>query len=63
MLFEEAVAIEKSMLFRENIHFHEVSKDSYLAALSITHSDHIGINDALACVLMKKNRDHENLLL
>jgi predicted nucleic acid-binding protein len=51
---EEALAIEQSLLFRENIHFHEVSKDDYLTALSIAQQDPVGINDAVAYVLMNK---------
>lgn len=51
---EEALAIEQSLLFRENIQFHEVSKEDYLTALSIAQQDPVGINDALAYVLMKK---------
>ena len=54
MALEEALVIEKGLLFRENIHFYEVSKDDYVSALSIVEQYHPGVNDALSYVLMKK---------
>jgi hypothetical protein len=55
MALEEALVIEKGLLFRENIHFYEVSKVDYVSALSIMEQYHLGVNDALAYVLMRKN--------
>jgi len=54
MLLEQAYLIEKSLLFRENIQYIEVCKDDYLSALSVTGQYRLGINDALAYVLMKR---------
>jgi predicted nucleic acid-binding protein len=51
---EEAILIEKGLLFRENILICEVSKDDYLNAISVTEDQKVGVNDALAYVLMKK---------
>jgi uncharacterized protein len=50
----EAILIEKGLLFRENILICEVSKDDYLKAISVTEDQKVGVNDALAYVLMKK---------
>jgi hypothetical protein len=50
----EALSIEKGLLFRENILVCEVSKDDYLKAISVTEDQKVGVNDALAYVLMKK---------
>ena len=52
--FEEALLIERGLLFRENILIHEVSAEDYVKALSINQDHQIGINDALAYVLMKE---------
>ena len=51
---EEALLIEKGLLFRENILVCEVSKDDYLKAISVTEDQQVRVNDALAYVLMKK---------
>jgi hypothetical protein len=51
---EEALLIKKGLLFRENILVCEVSKDDYLKAISVTEDQQVGVNDALAYVLMKK---------
>ncbi len=51
---EEALLIEKGLLFRENILICEVSKDDYLKATSVAEDQNVGVNDALAYVLMKK---------
>jgi len=51
---EEALLIEKGLLFRENILICEVSKDDYLKAMSVAEDQSVGVNDALAYVLMKK---------
>jgi len=54
MSLEQAYLIEKSLLFRENIQFIEVCKDDYLSALSVAGQYQLGVNDALAYVLMKR---------
>jgi uncharacterized protein len=51
---EEALLIERGLLFRENILICDVSKDDYLKAVSVAEDQSVGINDALAYVLMKK---------
>jgi predicted nucleic acid-binding protein len=51
---EEAFAIERGLLFRDNIVIYEVSKEDYLKALSIAEEQQVGANDALAYVLMKE---------
>ena len=51
---EEAVAVEKGILLRENILICEVSEDDYLNAISVAEDQRVGVNDALAYVLMKK---------
>jgi predicted nucleic acid-binding protein len=50
----EALLIEKSPLFRENIQVCQVSKDDYLKAITVVEDQQAGINGALAYVLMKK---------
>jgi predicted nucleic acid-binding protein len=57
--FEEALLIERGLLFRENILIHEVSAEDYVKALSINQDHQIGINDALAYVLMKETGLHK----
>jgi len=52
--YEEALVLEKGLLLRENIQIHEVSQDDYINAIPITEQHQIGLNDALAYVLMKK---------
>ena len=42
------------MLFRENVLIYEVSEEDYLKAVSVTEDKRVGVNDALAYVLMKK---------
>lgn len=51
---EEAFTIEKGLLFRDNITIYEVSEEDYLKALSIAEEQQVGVNDALAYVLMKE---------
>ncbi len=51
---EEALLVERGLLFRENILICEVSKDDYLKAISVAEDQSVGVNDALAYVLMKK---------
>jgi hypothetical protein len=52
--FKEAVILEKSLLFRENILICEVTREDYLKAVSVAEDFHVGANDALAYMLMKK---------
>jgi uncharacterized protein len=52
--FGEALSIEKGLLLRENILVCEVSEDDYLKAISVAEDQQVGVNDALAYVLMKK---------
>ncbi len=52
--FEEAVVLEKGLLYRENVLMCEVIQEDYLKAMSIAEDYHVGVNDALAYVLMKK---------
>ncbi len=52
--FEEALTLEKGLLLRENIQICEVTQDDYLNAVSISEQHPVGLNDALAYVLMKK---------
>jgi uncharacterized protein len=52
--FEEAVILEKGLLFRENILICEVTQEDYLRAIAIAEDRHVGVNDALAYILMQK---------
>jgi predicted nucleic acid-binding protein len=52
--FGEVLLIEKGLLLRENILVCEVSEEDYLKAISVAEDQQIGVNDALAYVLMKK---------
>lgn len=52
--FEEAVLLQKGLLYRENLLIREVTKDDYLKAVSVAEEYHVGANDGLAYVLMKK---------
>ncbi len=65
---EEAIVLEKGLLLRENLLIGEVTQEDYLIAVSMAEDCHVGANDALAYVLMKKedlkiiysfNRDFE----
>ena len=51
---KEALILEKGLLLRENIQICEVTPDDYLNAVSISEQYPVGLNDALAYVLMKK---------
>jgi predicted nucleic acid-binding protein len=52
--FEEALSLEKGLLLRENISIYEVSEQDYMNAISVAENYKVGINDALACVIMGK---------
>jgi len=51
---KQALTFEKGLLLRENIHVCDVSQDDYLDAVSIAEQYPVGLNDALAYVMMKK---------
>ncbi len=51
---EVALIFEKGLLLRENIQILEVTPDDYLNAVSISEQHSVGLNDALAYLLMKK---------
>lgn len=53
--FEDAVVLEKGLLFRENLLICEVTQEDYLKAVSIAEDYHVGANDAVAYMLMKKD--------
>jgi predicted nucleic acid-binding protein len=52
--FEQAVLLEKGLLYRENVHISEVTHEDYLKALVLTEDYRVGVNDALTYTLMKK---------
>jgi predicted nucleic acid-binding protein len=51
---EGALILEKGLLLRENIQICEITPDDYLNAVSISEKHPVGLNDALAYVLMKR---------
>ncbi|HUK84934.1 MAG TPA: type II toxin-antitoxin system VapC family toxin [Candidatus Acidoferrum sp.] len=51
--FGEAILLEKGLLYRENISICEVAQEDYIKAVSIAEDHKVGINDALAYLLMK----------
>ncbi len=50
----DALLIEKGLMLRENILVWEVSEEDYFKAISVAEEKQVGVNDALAFVLMKK---------
>ncbi len=52
--FEEAVILEKGLLYRENVLICEVAQEDYVKAVSVAENHQVGVNDALAYVLMEK---------
>ena len=52
---EEAFAIEKDLLLRDNIVIKAVTEEHYLKALAIAEDQSVGANDALAYVLMTES--------
>ncbi len=52
--FEDALELEKGLLLRRNIQISEVTRDDYLNATAVAEQHQVGLNDALAYVLMKK---------
>ena len=51
---EEAILLEKGLLYRENISICEVAQEDYIKAVSMAEDHDVGVNDALAYVLMKE---------
>jgi uncharacterized protein len=51
---EEAFLLEKGLLYKENVSICEVSQEDYIKAVSIAEDHSVGVNDALAYVLMKE---------
>ena len=54
MSFEKALILEKGLLLRKNIQICEVNQDDYINAVAVAEQYSVGLNDALAYVLMKK---------
>ena len=52
--FQEAVILERALLYRENMLMVGVTQMDYLKAVSVAQDCHVGANDALAYILMKK---------
>lgn len=50
----EALALEKGLLLRKNIQVCAVNQEDYLDAVSAAEQYPVGLNDALAYVLMKR---------
>ena len=53
---EEALAIEKDLLFQDNLSIRTVTEEDYLKAIATAEYQHVGTNDALAYVLMKEEK-------
>lgn len=51
---QEAVQLEKGLLYRENVSIYAVTQEDYIKAISIAEDHKVGVNDALAYVLMKE---------
>lgn len=51
---EEALAIEKDLLFQDNLSIKTVTEEDYLKAIATAEDQQVGTNDALAYVLMKE---------
>ena len=51
---EEAILLEKGLLYRENISICEVAQEDYIKAVSRAEDHAVGVNDALAYVIMKE---------
>ena len=52
--YKEAILLEKGLLHRQNISICEVAQEDSIKAVSIAEENTVGVNDALAYVLMKK---------
>lgn len=51
---EEALLLEKGLLYRESMLICEVTHEDYLSAVSTAEDKGIGANDAMAYLIMKK---------
>ena len=51
---EQALTLEKSLLFLDNLKIKEVSQDDYLKALAAAEDHQVGANDALAYVIIQE---------
>lgn len=56
MSLESALELEKGLLLRRNIQISEVTPTDYLNAAVSAGQYHVGLNDALAYILMKRSR-------
>ena len=52
--YQEAIILEKGLLYRDNILICEVEQEDFIKAVSIAEDHRVGVNDALAYILMKK---------
>jgi uncharacterized protein len=52
--YQEAILLEKGLLYRDNISICEVDQEDFIKAVSIAEDHSVGVNDALAYILMKK---------
>jgi uncharacterized protein len=52
--YQEAILLEKGLLYRDNISICEVDQEDFIKAVSIAEDHRVGVNDALAYILMKK---------
>lgn len=54
MPLETALEVVRGLLLKENIHIAETSHQDYLSALPVAEESAIGLNDALAYIIMTK---------
>jgi len=54
MSFEDALELEKGLLLRRNIQICDVTQEDYLSAVATAEQNCVGLNDALAYIVMKK---------
>ena len=54
MSFEGSLELEKGLLLRRNIQICDVTQGDYLSAVATAEQNSVGLNDALAYVMMKK---------
>ncbi len=54
MSFEGSLELEKGLLLRRNIQICDVTQEDYLSAVATAEQNSVGLNDALAYVMMKK---------
>jgi predicted nucleic acid-binding protein len=57
---DDALSIERALLFRENIEVAPVAIEDYVVSSDVAEKHRVGLNDALAYVLMKKNQIDES---